>query len=259
LAVGFVLALAATAVADPAPKAVDIKPFKDKLVILKDAEGGWYAVTNEKGGEPRIFYGTSPKTFHEALYEGSRSRDGDGWSVSVQAPRTEFPFMGHIERKKDGGYRATCGDKKTIELTEVTGDKAKEILDKSSFMTTQMVRKPYLIARDDRGVYYYVDVIRDIYGGGGHRVFVGKRGALKQLPLTDIASDSAGDVFATKTGDLRLVRTFDKENSKEKFTAQWIRGEKTNELIYLDIYMNQPLIWRDLGVYKVFGTICGNI
>ena len=36
-------------------------------------------------------------------------------------------------------------------------------------------------------------------------MFVGKKGAMKQLPLTDVASDTAGEVFATKTGDLRLV------------------------------------------------------
>jgi hypothetical protein len=55
------------------------------------------------------------------------------------------------------------------------------------------------------------------------------------------------------------VRTYDKEDSKEKYTAQWIRGEKRNELIFLDLYMNQQLVWRELGVYKVHGTICGNI
>jgi len=73
-------------------------------------------------------------------------------------------------------------------------------------MTSAIVRVPHVFARDDAGVYYYVDRIAKVYGGKGFRVFVGKKGAMKQLALTDVASDSEGDVFSTKTGDLRLVR-----------------------------------------------------
>ena len=33
------------------------------------------------------------------------------------------------------------------------------------------------------------------YGGEGYRVFSGKKGAMKQLPLTDVAHDTGGDVL----------------------------------------------------------------
>jgi hypothetical protein len=261
--IAFLLAFAAPAAADPAPKAVDIKSFKDKLVVLKDANGGYYAVAYERDEEPHIFYGTA-KVLHEQLYEGPRSRNGDGWSVAIQAPRTEYPFMAHFERLKDGGgYRVYCGNDpkkhKNIGLTQITGDEAKKILDKSQFLTTAVIRRPHMLARDDRGVYYYVDVLRDVYGGNGHRVYVGKKGAMKLLALQDIASDSAGEVYSTKTGDLRLVRYNDRDSNQTKPTAQWIRGEKRTELIYLDIYMNQQLVSRDLGIYQYSQTICGDI
>src|SRR5687768_14181667 len=114
-----VAALAGLASADPVPKPVDIKPFRDKLVVLKDADGGIYAVTNERDGEPHIFYGT-PKTLHAAILEGSRGRDGDAWSVSVIAPRTDYPFIATVERKKDGSYRVHCGSKgHVIELAQI--------------------------------------------------------------------------------------------------------------------------------------------
>ena len=252
-----VMVLAAVAAADPKPKPVDIKPIRDKLVVLKDADGGTYAVVNEKGGERRVFYGATPKVLHETVLEGGAFRDGDSWSVSVIAPTTEFPFIATIERKKDGTYLRTCGPKGAdFALTELTGDKAKEILDKSTFLTTQFIRRPHLLARDDKGVYYYVDVLRDAYGGNGHRVFVGKKGAMKQVPLTDVASDTGGEVYSTKSGDLRLVSTSDTDSRKK--TAQWIRGERKSELVYLDHYMNQPLIFRDLGIYKLTGTMCGS-
>ncbi len=245
--------LATLAAAEPKPTPVDIKPFRDKLVVLKDADGGIYVVANDRHDDAHVFFGTG-KILYEQLLEGPRSWNDDAWSVSIQAPRTEYPFMGHVEKLADGTFRKSCGVKQTVGLTQLTGDKAKDILDKSQFLSTPVLYRSYLLARDDRGIYYYVDMLRDQYGGAGHRVFVGKKGAMKQLPLTDVVSDSGGDVFSTKTGDLRLVHGKD-----DKPTALWIRGEKKNELVWLDTYMNAPLVWRELGIYKISGTICDNI
>src|SRR5512139_2447758 len=173
-----VAALVGLASADPAPKPVDTKAYKDKLIVLKDADGGVYVVVSDKTTETHVFYGTNTKVVYDQILEGGRSRNGDAWSISVSAPRAEYPYMAQIGRRQDGSYYRSCGQKVSdAELTEVTGDKAKEILDKAQFMSTTMLRVPYLLARDDRGVYYYVDVLRKVYGGSGHRVFVGKKGA----------------------------------------------------------------------------------
>jgi hypothetical protein len=86
-------------------------------------------------------------------------------------------------------------------------------------------------------------------------VFVGKKGAMKQMPLTDVASDSAGDVFSTRTGDLRLVRN----TESNKQTMTWVRGEKRTELVFLDTDVNSAVIFKDLGVYGFLGTLCDNV
>ncbi len=250
---------ASFASADPAPKPVDIKDMKATMLVFKDADGGIYVVSRDK--DKRVFFGTGrDKLLYDQIIEGGAGTQGEAWHISVSAPRATYPFMGAVGRRLDLSFYRSCGGSDTAteaELTQLTGDKASEVLDKFKFMTSTMVRRPYLLARDDRGIYYYVDVLRDRYGGGSHRVYVGKKGALKQLALTDVTSDSAGDVFSTKTGDLRLVHTV--AGGAEKPTAQWIRGEKKSDLIYLDTYMNQPLIYRDFGLYKIPGTICGNI
>jgi hypothetical protein len=139
-------------------------------------------------------------------------------------------------------------------MSERTGDKAKAVLDKSTFMTSAMIRKPRMLARDDAGVYYYVDEIRTQYGGKGYRVFVGKKSAMKELPLTDIATDAAGDVFSTKTGDLRLVRRSDVKDS-----ALWVHGEKRTELFMLDTDANSAVIYKDFGIYGFVGTVCDDM
>jgi len=239
---------------DPKPTPVDIKPYRAELLVFKDSAGYTYVV--KPGSDPVVFYGNG-KELYSQLVRG-RSSDGDAWTISTWAPRVAETRPGEIRRKKDGSVSKTCDGKDDYGLTQLTGDKAKAVLDKSAFMSPVLVRRPHLLARDDRGVYFYVDKLARDFGGKGYRVFSGKKGAMKSLPLTDVASDSAGEVFSTKSGDLRLV--YDVTASSDKLPpAIWIKGEKRTELIRLDLDVNSPLIFRGLGIYKFIGTLCDNL
>ena len=251
----FVVALvasAAIAAADPKPSPVDIKPFRDRLLVFKDSAGYTYVI--KPGDDPLIFYGNGKELYSQII--SGRSSDGDAWSISTYAPRVAETRPGEIRRKKDGSITKNCDGKDDYGLTQLTGDKAKAVLDKSVFLSPVLVRRSHLLARDDRGVYYYVDKLSREHGGKGFRVFVGKKGAMKSLPLTDVASDTAGEIFSTKTGDLRLV---DDKTSDKPASASWIKGEKRTVLIRLDLDVNSPLIFRGLGVYKFIGTLCDNL
>lgn len=239
---------------DPRPSRVDIKPLRDKLIVLQDAVGGTYVVYEPMSSDYRIWYGTG-KTLYEQVHEG-RSRDGDAWSLSLWAPRLGENRPGTVDKKKDGTYLKSCAGQDEAVLTELTGAKAAAVLDKFALMTHATVRRPHMLARDDRGVYYYVDKLNRSLGGKGFRVYVGKKGAMKQLPLTDVASDSAGEVFSTKTGDLRLVATNTVGKERE---ASWVRGERRVELLTLDLWINSPIIFSELGIYKFIGTVCDNV
>jgi hypothetical protein len=252
--IGVLVATVSTVAAEPAPKPVDIKELKSKAVVLADAQGGTYVVF--RSDEPKVFYGPSGKAVYEQYIIGSSSDGEGGWDFNTWAPRVpEGSHLGGIEHKKDGTYQKTCRGKDDAVLTEQSGEKAKAILDKTAFLTSAIIRVPHLLARDDSGVYYYVDRLAKIYGGKGYRVFVGKKGAMKQMPLTDVASDSAGDVFSTKSGDLRLVRN----SESNKDTTTWVKGEKRTELVYLDTDVNSGVIFKDLGIYTFLGTWCDNI
>ena len=253
--IGVLVATASTVAAEPAPKPVDIKDLKSKAVVLADAQGGTYVVLRG-GDDPKVFFGPNAKTLYEQIIIGSFSDGEGGWEFNTWAPRVpEGSHLGSLEHKKDGSYQKTCRGKDDLGLTELTGDKARAVLDKAAFLTMAIVHVPHLLARDDSGVYYYVDRFAKIYGGKGYRVFVGKKGAMKQMPLTDVASDSAGDVFSTKTGDLRLVRNSD----SNKETMTWVRGEKRTELVFLDTDVNSVVIFKDLGIYTFLGTLSDNV
>ena len=245
--------LVSTAAAEPAPKPVDVKVMKAQGVVLQDAQGGVYVVF--RGDDAKVFYGPNTKAVYEQVIVGSSS-DGEGrWEFNTWAPRKPGNGLASLEHKKDGSFHKSCGDKDDTGLTELTGEKAHAVLDRTPFLSMGIVRVPHLLARDDSGVYYYVDRIAKVYGGKGYRVFVGRKGAMKQMPLVDVASDSAGDVFSTRSGDLRLVRN--SEDSKEKMT--WVKGGKRTELVFLDTEVNSVVIFKDLGLYGFLGTLCDDV
>jgi hypothetical protein len=245
--------LVSTAAAEPAPRPVDVKAMKAQGVVLQDAQGGVYVVF--RGDDAKVFYGPNSKAVYEQVIVGSSS-DGEGrWEFNTWAPRKPGNGLGTLEHKKDGSFHKSCGDKDDTGLTELTGEKAHAVLDKTPFLSMGIVRVPHLLARDDSGVYYYVDRIAKVYGGKGYRVFVGRKGALKQLPLVDVASDSAGEVFSTKSGDLRLVRN--NQDDKEKMT--WVKGGRRTDLVFLDTEVNSVVIFKDLGLYGFLGTLCDDV
>ncbi len=253
VAATLVTVFGALAGATPKPMAVDIKPFRDKLQVFQDAKGGIYVVAIE--GERQMFYGTGKTLYQQRLTGFSADGEQHTWSLSAEAPRLADMHHGSVDRKADGTYQKECDGKDDLVLSEVTGDKAKAILDKSQFLTPAALYVPIVLARDDSGVYYYVDRLAKIYGGKGYRVFVGRKGGMKEMPLTDVADDSAGQVFATKSGDLRLVTTA----GELQPNAQWIKGEKHEHLISLDRDVNSPLIYSELGIYTFLGTLCDNV
>ena len=240
---------------DPKPQAVDVSAFRDQLRVFQDAQGGTYVVLGEElsAKATRVWYGPG-----KALYEQlspRRSRNGAAWSIALFAPRIADFRPATVAGKEDGTFERACGDTDKAPLVELTGDKAAAVLDAAKFFTTATLRQAHMLARDDRGVYYYVDHLRDVYGGKGFRVLVGRKGALQQLPLVDVASDSEGEVFSTKTGNLRLVHG-DAPGGPEK--AVWIKGKRSTELVPVDIIASSRMIYRDLGVYKSLGTFCDN-
>jgi len=80
-------------------------------------------------------------------------------------------------------------------------------------------------------------------------VFVGQKGAMKETAMTNIVADSAGEIFATRSGDLKIITGTD-------HTASWKKGETKVALTVLELFQNRYLIYRDLGIYGTLGIVC---
>ena len=113
-------------------------------------------------------------------------------------------------------------------------------------------REPLFLARNRRGIYYYVDRFMGRFGGKRYRLFVGRRGQVREQPLTNVVEDADGMVFVTKKGSLEL----NKKRGKI-LDANW-GTKKPTPLKILSLTANNRFIYQDLGVYlgENLGTVC---
>jgi hypothetical protein len=235
---------------EPALDAIDISGFKDKLQIITDGKGH-YIVVDPWGDEKRTYYGDG-KRFHAQRVSTSGRQGTEAWDRTFWEPRVNAVWKGGGGLRKGNKYTAQCGVRAT-EMQPVGADETAKILESASFYGPLWKYRPYALARDDKGTYYYVDRPREPENNKAFRLFSGKRGSMKPLKMTNIVSDSLGDIFITKGGELRLVLDLKK--------PLWVEPKGKTELSKLPVEDNTIMIYSDLGVYsgQRLGTPCDDL
>lgn len=234
------------------PKPIDIKPAVDKLDVYRDDAGMYY--TSPRAGAfadnagDWVFYGDG-KTMYRQRTVGFGFSPDRGYDWTVWSPRVRQIQNASFSPTRDKPS-VSCTQKDKKALTLLSADEAKVLLGRAKFLPPLWQRQAHFLARDDDGTYFFVDRFQDDFGGKGHRIFSGQKGAMKELSMTNVVSDSAGEIYATKSGDLKIVT----EGSAGK--AYWKKGQAKNELIVLDLFANRYLIYRELGIYGQLGIIC---
>ena len=241
-------ALALALLAGPAAPddRVDVSPVRDKLQVLDDGHGH-FLVLVPFGDMYEHFYWGDAKDFWAIQVFGGMQRGNESFERNFWDPRIRNRSQANFSLR-DGKYTLQCADRETV--FQPTDPKRQEsILNDATFHTQRWKRRAYALARDNGGTYWYVDRSRkeEITD---FRLWSGPRGGLKPLRMTNVVSDSAGDVFATKNGDLKLVLG--------KGEASWVQGKRAKDLILLPLAENAQLIYGDLGVYtgQPLGTPC---
>ncbi len=228
-------------------ESADISAVKDKLEVYTDGEGGYYI--GVPGESEHLYYGDGKTMYRQRV--GSGGRNGTQWSMRMWSPRVN----GVADLVVDSGKGTMSCGKDDFEITQIDPTEAQKIIAKAVFRKPLWKRQAHSLFRDDRGTYYYVDRMQDELGGKSFRLFAGSKGALKELALTNIVSDSEGQIFSSKKGELRFVQ--DNITDFRDVKASWIKGEKRTDLTTVPIDMNVPLIYGELGVYEgTLGTPC---
>jgi len=230
---------------------IDVKAVIDQLDVYRDDTGSYVVVAKPgqltETHDKWVFHGTAKAMYQQRII-GSSS-DSNGYEYAVWSPRVRGRSHAGVLIDKDG-LRVECvakGDPQKLAL--VPADEAKTFLARAKFLPPLWQRRTQFLARDEDGVYYFVDRLDDEHGGKGHRVFVGQKGAMKQLAMKNVVSDSAGEIYATRSGELKIVTGADGK-------AIWKKGGKKSELVVLDPWPNRYLIYRELGIYGALGAVC---
>ncbi len=210
------------------------------LTLLSDGKNHIVAVA-VTDPQSRLFYGDTKQLFAVPVDPADNTGpmpDGS-WKRTFLDPR--FPGKTQIKDYRDlqksitqvsfdgKSYKLQCGER-SAPLTLLPEGKPAPVVAADPV-------KPYALARDDRGHYFYVDRA----GEKRFRVFSGAKGSLKRLKMTNVVSDSEGDLFATTTGDLRLLI--------DKKEVAWIEAGARRKLTLVPVEENIAMIYNELGVY----------
>jgi hypothetical protein len=235
------------------PKPINAKAVAGKLEVFRDGDGSYYVSPKRgsfpDGAEQWVFSGDG-KTMYQQRIVGYGA-DDKGYEWSVWSPRARGLQQARFAATDKPSVQCQQRDSKPLKL--LTVDEAKAVFARATFLPPPWQRQAHFLARDDDGTYFFVDRFREEHGGKGFRVFSGQKGAMKALAMTNVVSDSAGEIYATKSGDLKIVT----EGSAGK--AYWKKGQTKNELIVLDLFANRYLIYRELGIYGRLGTLCDDL
>lgn len=141
-----------------------------------------------------------------------------------------------------------CGTRR-VPLKRASPAEVAGLVAKATWAPPLPRREPHGLARDRKGIYYYVDKAEG-KGAQDYRLYRGPLGRMTSLKMINIVSDTEGEVYSTKNGSLRLVL--------EKEHSFWVSGRQRSTLINVPIPKNQALIYNELGVYlgQPFGTPC---
>ena len=237
----------------PQIEAVDISELKQKLILLHDLNDHYIAVVpywDKNDADNFLFYGNE-QTFHAQRVSGGGASGRESFNYTFWEPRVDAGYKGSFYFK-DEIYKIVCDDRETA-LATVDKSTTAAILGAASFSAPLWRHYAYAIGRDDDGVYYYVD--RAIGDENTLRLFVGPKGNVKQLGLTDSTLDAAGGVLTTTNGRLSIGLEGGKVSQ-----MRWRQDETSLDLIPLDLWQNRSLIYGDLSAYgERLGTPCDDL
>jgi hypothetical protein len=222
----------------------DISSVRGELSVYSDGKGHFLALVEpdpevEVPAELRLFYGDG-KTFHAAQV-GNAHADGMKFEIGFQDPRIPSSPAGTVKREL-GKVTLTCYGT-DVELTRLPAPEAQAMVGDGTFHGNATRFSPLALARQgDR--YLYVDSARG--EDPTYRVFAGKPGAMKPIPVQSASYDQRANVFTFVTRDGTLKAERDRDAREVAFGLAWEGKEAWETMGRAESWR---LIFEELGVY----------
>jgi hypothetical protein len=240
-----------------APAPADVAAVKDKLTVWTDAKQHYLALVLTSDTDSPVFWSDDGKRFYQLRVFGGGSEGGDKDLKKLDRvfwePRVSAPYQASLDYSAEKkALTVQCSERKTA-LHALPAADAKTLVAAAQFYQPRWNRYAYALARDNTGRYYYVDNQRQPEHSKNFRLWAGPKGAMKPQKMLNVVSDSEGDIFATRSGELRLVL--------DKHETSWIKKKRKTSLVFLPVEENHIMIYTDLGVYTgaPLGTPCDDL
>jgi hypothetical protein len=227
----------------PASPAEEVRA---RMVVLTDGKGAFAAYDRQQGTWDPVYFGEATRLW--ALRVVGGGSDGEGnFSRTFWEPRAKARWQASFERK-GGAHTLQCGDKVTA-FVPASEAEAARIRKEAVLFDAPWARRAGSLARDSAGTYLYVDVSRLENTEPEPRLYVGRKGAMRFVPLQDAIVDEAGELYVAEEGRLSLPRAG---------PAEWITPSGKTPLAPLVVEDQAAFIYGSLGVYagERLGTPC---
>jgi hypothetical protein len=247
LAVNVAPAAAVPRPANRVERPVTLAPeLRARLVVLTDGNGAFAAYDPQQGTWDPVYFGDAAALWALRVIGGGSDGEGN-FSRTFWEPRAKARWQASFERK-GGAYALQCGDKAVPFVPAGEADAAR-VRKEARFHEAPWARRAGSIARDAAGSYFYVDVSRLEGGEPEPRLYVGRKGAMRHVPLQDAIVDQAGEVYLAEEGRLALPRGG---------PAEWVSPSAKTPLTPLVVEDQAAFIYGALGVYagERLGTPC---
>lgn len=237
-------------------EAVDIAPIHESLSFFELPTGELFVGQAQYGGENFFYEVERGRLYRVPVGPGQSASDGN-FDLGLVDRRSERN-QGFDFKLQDGRYFFVCTineEQHEVVLTKLSAEEGAKRTKRSQYFEPFWQRNFHLFARDDHGIYYYVD--KPWMGGDssvevpadGYNVYIGWLDEMLLSPLKLVAKDSIGEVYGTSGSNQRLVSTHDEIRY---FDGGGVRT--VHRLAPYDI----SLIYVDGGIHtgKIHGTPC---
>jgi hypothetical protein len=239
------VALPAVAVADDdheSDPVAEAKPLREDPMVFTDGKGHYYAFSRTHRGDhlAATYYGDK-----SVLYRSTNVLHHDDGTAEASAGVRGMLWHFELGLKE---VKASCGQRK-VTLAAVPREAARRLVrDATIKLAPSWDRQPLRLARDDTGVYYYVDgILRPDTEASDHRLFVGRRGGARRVKLKDIIIDSAGELYISDLGTFKVTNP--PKGSATPEETFWIVKGVSVRLTTVPPASNATLVHASLGAY----------
>jgi len=192
-----------------------------------------------------LFASLDGKSFDQVDIDDVVDDESDAWSISFIDPRYPIP-AGEVKLDK-GAIVSSCRGREK-RMSTVAGDAAHRVLGVAPLRPNKQTWNTVAVGRDTGGSMYYVDVGTGDANRDQVRLFIGRAGAMKEVPLT-LADKRDWPNLRLVTPEGMLKVEVDTRGKLPSSTLWWTVSGRTSKVMVQDLEKPGANPWSDLGIY----------